>query len=115
MENLEIISFGLITHSGDGRSYAIEAIREAKNGNIKKAEELMQKSNEAFTLAHNIQANLLSKEANGCKIQLDMLFVHAQDHLMTGITVYQLAKEIIELRKDLLNIRGVDANGNEEN
>lgn len=36
MENLEIISFGLITHSGDGRSYAIEAIREAKNGNIKK-------------------------------------------------------------------------------
>ncbi|MBU5455851.1 PTS lactose/cellobiose transporter subunit IIA [Caproiciproducens sp. MSJ-32] len=104
MEDLESVAFGIITFSGDGRSYAIEAIREAKNGNIEQAEELMKKCGEAFTMAHNMQTELLTKEAQGDKVKLDLLFVHAQDHLMTGLTVRQLAEEIIDLRKDLIKV-----------
>lgn len=104
MEDLESVAFGIITHSGDGRSYAIEAIREAKNGDFEKAEELMKKCGEAFNKAHGMQTELLTREAQGNKVQVDLLFIHAQDHLMTGLTVRQLAEEIIDLRKDLMSI-----------
>jgi len=39
-------------------------------------------------------------EADGNTSVISLLLIHAQDHLMTGITVKQLAEEIIDLRKE---------------
>jgi len=48
MEDLEQKAFLLITHSGDGRSYAFEAIRAAKEKDFEKAEELLKLSSHEF-------------------------------------------------------------------
>ena len=42
---------------------------------------------------------MIQKEASGEKIELSLLFVHAQDHLMTAISEKTLIEQIIELRK----------------
>lgn len=101
MENSsEMVSFGIIANAGDARSYAFGALEEAKKGNFEEAEVLLKKSDEAATLAHKAQTELLFKEANGEKTPVDVLLVHAQDHLMTSMLAVELIKEMITLYKN---------------
>lgn len=101
MENSsEMVSFGIIANAGDARSYAFGALEEAKKGNFEEAEELLKKSDESATLAHKAQTELLFKEANGEKTPVDVLLVHAQDHLMTCMLAVELIKEMITLYKN---------------
>jgi PTS system cellobiose-specific IIA component len=87
----------LIIHSGEARSYAMEAIAAAKEGNLEGAKELIVKADEELGEAHNTQTSLIQAEAGGEKIEMTLLMVHAQDHFMTSMTLKDLAKEIIEI------------------
>lgn len=46
---------------------------------------------------------MLTKEAQGEHINLTLLTVHSQDHLMTAITFKDLAQEMIDLYKEVKN------------
>jgi len=94
---MEEIILNLIMHSGEARSYAMEAIQKAKNGEIEEARELIKKSSEELSYAHNSQTNLIQGEASGKKTEVSLLLVHAQDHLMTTMIVKDLANEIIDI------------------
>ena len=96
----EMISFGIIANAGDARSYAFGALEAAKAGNFEEAEELLKKSNDAAVEAHHMQTELLVNEANGQKTPVDVLLVHAQDHLMTSMLAVELIKELIEIYKN---------------
>lgn len=93
-------SMTIIANSGDARSFAFQALQEAKEGNFKAAEELLAKSEEAAGLAHKAQTELLFKEANGEKQDINVLLIHSQDHLMTSMLAYELIKEFILLYKN---------------
>lgn len=95
----ENVAFELILYAGNGRSYSMEAIQEAKSGNYAKADKLIKKASEELGKAHEFQTKLIQAEANGESKPVNILLVHAQDHLMTAITVRDLATEIIELYK----------------
>lgn len=96
----EMISFGIIAHAGDARSYAFGALAAAKAGNFEEAEALLKQSNDAAVEAHHMQTELLVNEANGNKTPVDVLLVHAQDHLMTSMLAVEVIKELIELYKN---------------
>ena len=64
-QSVEMISFGIIANAGDARSFAFQALEAAKHGNFDEADELMKKSDEAATLAHKAQTDLLFNEVNG--------------------------------------------------
>ena len=96
----EMISFGIIAHAGDARSYAYGALAAAKAGNFEEAAELLKQSDAAAVEAHHMQTDLLINEANGNKTTVDVLLVHAQDHLMTSMLAVELIKELIELYKN---------------
>lgn len=100
MEGMELVSFGIIANAGDARSYAFGALEAAKAGNFEEAEALLKQSDEAATQAHKAQTELLFKEANGDKATVDVLLVHAQDHLMTSMLAVELIKELITLYKN---------------
>lgn len=101
MDNeLDLISFNIIANSGDARSFAFGALEAAKAGNFEEADELLKKSEEAATIAHKAQTELLFKEANGVKNEVNVLLVHSQDHLMTSMLAQELIKEIILLYKN---------------
>ena len=63
------------------------------------ADKEMQLANDALAKAHDSQTEMLQKEAAGEKVDFSILFVHAQDHLMTAISEKNLIEQIIELRK----------------
>ncbi|EKQ56513.1 MULTISPECIES: PTS lactose/cellobiose transporter subunit IIA [unclassified Clostridium] len=98
---MEEIIMNLIVHSGEVRSYSMEAIQCAKKGEIDEAKELIEKASEELSQAHNVQTTLIQKEASGEKTEVSLLMVHAQDHLMTSMTLKYLASEIIEIHEEL--------------
>lgn len=88
---------GLIIHSGNTKSECMEALQLAKTGKHSEAKAKMELANKALIEAHHSQTGLLTKEANGEKVELTMLLIHAQDHLMNAITFRDLAIEMIDL------------------
>lgn len=97
---MEQIIMELVVNGGMARSLAIEAIRNARQGNFEEADKLMKESAETLSKAHEVQTELITKEAGGEHMEVQHLMVHAQDHVMNAMTVYDLAVEIIELLKE---------------
>ena len=98
--DIEVIAMELVGNAGEARSLTFEALAEAKKGNFDRAEELLEKSKEASLRAHHTQTNLICDEAAGNKVEIGLLMVHAQDHLMTSILARELITEIIEIYKN---------------
>ena len=99
MEELEIAIMNIIINAGDCKNHAYMALNNVKEENYEEAEKEMELANDAIAKAHDGQTVFLQKEANGERINMSVLFVHAQDHLMTAITEKNLIEQIIELRK----------------
>lgn len=95
----EMIAMGIIAGSGETRSLCIEALREAREDNFEKAEQLLADAETAIHDAHKAQMDLLVEEANGQKADISILLIHAQDHFMTSLLALDLAREIIALYK----------------
>lgn len=96
----EMISFEIIAHAGDARSFAFQALEAAKEGKFDEADELLKKSDEAATLAHKAQTDLLFDEMNGKPAPVSVLLVHSQDHLMTSMLASELIKEMVLMYKN---------------
>ncbi|MEM5080835.1 PTS lactose/cellobiose transporter subunit IIA, partial [Enterococcus faecalis] len=58
---------------------------------------------ESLVHAHHSQTGMLTEEAKGNNMQVTLLTVHSQDHLMTAIAFTDLAKEIIDLYRRIDN------------
>ena len=101
--SIEEIAMTLIGNSGEARSLAFEALKEAKSGNYDKASECLEKAKERSLVAHGMQTDLICNEADGKGVEMNLLMVHAQDHLMTSILARELISEMIELYKRLEN------------
>jgi len=99
MMNSEQIVFTIIMHAGDARSHALEALRYAREGNGDEAEKSMEKAKSELVEAHHIQTELLQAEAGGQKQDVNLLLIHAQDHLMTAILAKDLIEEMILMYK----------------
>ena len=99
-DNMQVV-IGIIMQAGNAKAAAMQAITAAKAGDFDKAEELIKQANKDLINAHNVQTDMLTKEAQGDQVKVNLYMVHAQDHLMTAITFIDLAKEIIELYKKI--------------
>lgn len=101
MDEQEQTVINLIVNAGSARSSAIEAIQYAKAGDIEKADESIQTAKETVNEAHHAQTELIQAEIRGEKNPLNLLMVHAQDHLMCALVVIDLAQEFIDVYKKL--------------
>ena len=99
--DIEMIAMTLIGHAGETKSLAYHAINVAKEGKFDEAQELMKQSTEEMLKAHELQTDLIVREAEGEKLDVGLIMVHSQDHLMTAILFKEFAKEFIEVYKRL--------------
>lgn len=100
-DELAIISMSTILHAGNARDFIFQAANKAAEGQFDDANQLMKQANDELIEAHRAQTSTLQKEAEGIEIPYSSLFGHAQDHVMTVKTEYNLVKEIIKLYKRL--------------
>lgn len=92
---LEELEMTLIACSGDGRSFAFQALEAAKEGNFHLAEALLRQSAASLGEAHKSQTALMQQEARDGEAQISMLLIHAQDHLMASILAQELITELV--------------------
>lgn len=90
-------AFQIILHAGNGKSSAMEAIQAAKEGRFDESDRLIEEANDELAKAHGFQTKLLQEEAGGGETKINVFLIHGQDHLMTSMTVRDLAVEIIEI------------------
>ena len=98
MNPMEMAIMNIIINAGDCKNHAYMALGKVNEGKYDEADEEMKLANEALSKAHDSQTEMLQKEAAGEKIDFSILFVHAQDHLMTAFTEKNLIEQIMELR-----------------
>lgn len=97
--------FQLISYSGDARSYIYEAYNAVREGKYEESKSLFQKADEAIIEAHNMQTSLIHKEARGEKVEINLLLVHAQDHLMNTLLAKELVKNMINMQKEINELK----------
>ena len=97
MDEQEQTIINLIVNAGSARSSAIEAIQYAKAGDLEKAEESINAAKESVNEAHHAQTEMIQSEIRGEKAPLNLLMVHAQDHLMCALVVIDLAQEFVAI------------------
>ncbi|WP_297407782.1 PTS lactose/cellobiose transporter subunit IIA [uncultured Cetobacterium sp.] len=100
-EELEEVIFTIIAYAGEAKGFAHQALEYAEEGKFDLAEEAMKECDASVLKAHGVQTDMIQKEACGKKVEFSIVFVHAQDHLMTTLSERELIKKMIKLNKRL--------------
>ncbi|HEM6304216.1 TPA: PTS cellobiose transporter subunit IIA [Streptococcus suis] len=98
-EELQVAAFQIILHSGTARTEVHEAFAAMRAGDYETASEKLETANTELVEAHHAQTKLLQDYASGIEIKIEIIMVHAQDHLMTTMTLREVALEMLELYK----------------
>jgi cellobiose PTS system EIIA component len=93
----EQVIFEIIIHAGNARAEAYEALRAAEKGDFERSKEHMKNSEDEIAIAHKTQTDIIQRELKGEKIDMSLIFVHGQDHLMTAIAEKTLIENLITM------------------
>lgn len=96
-EKLQEAAFEIILSSGDARTLVHEGFKSMREGNYEEAEVHLNEANDSLVKAHKAQTELLQQYTSGEKIEMEIIMVHAQDHLMTTMTLREVAIEMLSL------------------
>lgn len=91
------VAFELIANAGDSKSESMQSIECARLFQFDEAKEHLKKASEKLKKAHSSHFELIQKEASGEKVEVNLILVHAQDHLSGAILTRDQAEEFIEL------------------
>lgn len=100
-EQIQSVAFEIIFHSGSSRTMIHEAFAMMRNNEFKNAADKLDEANEEVLLAHQSQTALLQQYSSGETINMEIIMVHAQDHLMTTMTLREVALEMLYLYEKL--------------
>ena len=96
MGQLEV-AMGLIAGAGDSRSYCLEAIDFAREGEFDQARETVKQAVSAMIETHEVQTQLIRDEMEGKGENVSLLMVHAQDHLNLALIMRDITEEFITM------------------
>ena len=93
-EMLEKIMMG-VAIAGTAKSLGKEALNQANQGDFQKARELFVEAKKSFIEVHGSHFDLIQKESSGEKVEICLLLIHMEDHIMTtGLFLDSLEDQI---------------------
>lgn len=95
--NNEERSFQLILHSGNARSLAHEALALVKQNQKQATKDKLKEAKEELLLAQRLHAQMLRDMANDKDVKIDLLLIHAEDHVASSESCLDMAKEVVEI------------------
>ena len=93
------LAFNIITVAGNAKSAALMAVEAARNQDFEAAEKYLAEASDGMAEAHEVQMGMIRDEIEGKAVELNVLMVHAQDHLTMATMSLEYAKEFIALYK----------------
>ncbi|CAM3572804.1 MULTISPECIES: PTS lactose/cellobiose transporter subunit IIA [Erysipelothrix] len=95
MEDLELVSFKIISAVGAAKSSFMEAMTYANAYDFDKARALIEEGEAYRVQGHEAHFGLIQKEASGEKTALNLILMHAEDQLMAAETIKILAEQLV--------------------
>lgn len=99
------VAMQIILHAGDARNLSSDALDALLNDDAEKADELLTQANKEIVEAHKLQTDLLQSEMKyeftGKASQVPLIFIHAQDTVMTIMTEFNMIKKMVAMYKKL--------------
>lgn len=99
-------SFETISHAGVSKSESSEAMMYAKSYNFKEAGEHLILAKDSLIKAHQLQTDLIVEECQGKGVSVDIILVHAQDHISMAQMMFEVANEVITLYSVIQELKG---------
>ncbi|GEN57167.1 PTS cellobiose transporter subunit IIA [Halolactibacillus alkaliphilus] len=96
-EKIQQRAFKIIAEAGSAKSLAILALQSAKNKQVNEATKKLEQARRYFNEAHQYHRDLIQQEASGENVTFSLVFMHAEDQLMSTETVIILVEELIEM------------------
>ena len=97
----QMLAFQIIASVGAARSYYIEAIDAARDGEFDKASQYVGEGQAEFLKGHDVHTSLVQQAAAGNDRGMDILLTHAEDQLMSAEGFGILAEEFIDVYKKM--------------
>jgi len=98
-------AFQLIAFAGESKSHSMIAIDAAEEGDFEKAEKYLEEAENELTQAHRLQLQMIKEEAAGNHVEVNIILIHAQDHLTMAMLTKERAEEAIRLYKIIQDLK----------
>ncbi|MPM70180.1 PTS system cellobiose-specific EIIA component [bioreactor metagenome] len=105
----------IILNSGEARSLCLQAMSILKEHKYAEARALMIQAKKPLNLAHKAQTNIIQEEAAGHRTEVSLLMIHAQDHLMTTLSIRDIVEVMIDYAEQIGSelLKGKESNCND--
>lgn len=98
---MEINSMAIIASAGNAKNFALEALSAMKAGNEKTYNKKIKLANNEIRTAHRKHAELLRQLSSEDNLDIiNLLVVHAEDHLASVDVLVLIIKEFSELFRE---------------
>ncbi|MDR2662971.1 MAG: PTS lactose/cellobiose transporter subunit IIA [Treponema sp.] len=102
MENEEVVTndemnslaMEIIMQAGDARLFIARALQAAAEGNFPELDKNIDGARKKLAAAHGMQTEIVQSEGEGKKVNHTLLFIHAQDTLMTIYSELNMVKQL---------------------
>ena len=102
MKDINTVAIQVVMNAGDGRMRIDEALAAMAAGDLERAEELLKEAEELIVKAHNAQTEVIQSQVAGESMEYSLLFIHAQDTIMTINTELRMTKKLLTIVKMLM-------------
>lgn len=103
LEKINEVSMEIIMDAGDGREQISKAFDAIEQGDFILVSTLLKEAEEKIKKAHVLQTNVIQAQMEQSQYEISLLFVHAQDTLMTINSELLMAKRISKLFEKVMN------------
>ena len=83
-----------------------EALAAMAEGKLDEVDKLLEEAEALIVKAHNAQTEVIQSQVSGESMEYSLLFVHAQDTVMTITTELRMTQKLLPIVKMLLNKKG---------
>lgn len=99
--NINEVAMEVILHAGDGRIKVDEALEKMAIFDFEYADKLLKEAKEKIVHAHSAQTKVIQAQVSGEEFEYSLLFIHAQDTLMTINTELRMTQKMKAIFKAL--------------
>lgn len=93
-KDINSVAMEVILEAGNGGDLINKALLEFSKFDFAKADDLLNEASQNIIKAHNAQTEMIQSQASGTNVEYSLLFIHAQDTLMTIKSKLDLVKGI---------------------
>lgn len=109
-EHLQSVSFEIIDDVNNIKKKYTEAISLSKKNKFEEAYAHVVEADKLYVTAHKHHFEFAQKEAQGDDIPYSLIFMHAEDQLLSAEILKLMTLENIELREELYKIKKIIKN-----